>query len=324
MYKLLFWIVSRRMDAEMAHRLGFWLIRTLAVFPGLKVLRRWLAPRDPVLRVQALGLDLPSPLGLAAGFDKDALGVDELGALGFSLVEIGTVTTQPQLGNPRPRLFRLVRDRALINRMGFSNSGAAAAATRLRHGSARKVVVGVNIGRTKIVSKADTITDYVASARLLAEVADYLVVNVSSPNTPGLRNLQAVQHLRPLLVEVRQALDATSTRRVPLLVKIAPDLMDEDIDGIADLAIELKLDGIIAINTTISREGLITDPRQVNAAGAGGLSGAPLKERALAVLKRLHNRVGDRLVLVAVGGIETSDDAWERICAGATLVQAYT
>jgi|SRR5215470_5543838 len=327
MYGLLFWMVFRHLPAETAHRLGLGLIRLVAAVPGLGwLLRRWLTPRDPVLRVRAFGVELAGPLGLAAGFDKDARGADALGALGFAFVEVGTVTARAQPGNPKPRLFRLVEDRALVNRMGFNNSGAHAAAKRL---GARKrlthgVAVGVNIGKSKLTPEGEAAADYAASARVLADGADYLVVNVSSPNTAGLRDLQAVKHLRPLLVGVRDALDEVNSRRVPLLVKIAPDLADEDIDAVADLALELGLDGIIATNTTTSRAGLVTDPARVEELGAGGLSGAPLKERSLAVLRRLHGRVGDRLVLVAVGGIATAEDAWIRIQAGATLVQAYT
>lgn len=325
MYKLLFSVVLRRLPAEAAHRLGFGFIRAAAAVPGVSwLLRRWLAPDDAVLRVQAFGIDFPGPLGLAAGFDKDALGPDALGALGFAFVEVGTVTAQSQPGNPRPRLFRLPGDRALINRMGFNNHGAAAAAARLRARQARPLAVGVNIGKTKIVPESEAAADYVASTKLLADVADYLVVNVSSPNTPGLRNLQAAVQLRPLLAAVRAALDSVSARHVPLLVKIAPDLADSDIDAIADLALDLGMDGIIATNTTVTRDHLASDPADVEAAGAGGLSGAPLRQRALHVLRRLRARVGDHLVLVAAGGIETSDDAWERIRAGATLVQAYT
>jgi dihydroorotate dehydrogenase len=324
MYRLLFSILFRRLPAETAHRLGFGLTRMVTAAPGLGgLLRRRLAPRDPVLRVRALGLDLPGPLGLAAGVDKDALAPDALGALGFAFVEIGTVTAQSQPGNPVPRLFRLTADRALVNRMGFNNAGAAAAAGRLRARD-RGVPVGVNIGKTKAVAEHDAVADYVASARLLAEVAGYLVVNVSSPNTPGLRDLQAVEHLRPLLAGVRSALEQSSTRRVPLLVKIAPDLADEDIDAVADLALELGLEGIVATNTTTSRDGLRTSAAEVSAIGPGGVSGAPLKDRSLTVLRRLHARVGNRLVLVGVGGIETAEDAWARIQAGATLVQAYT
>ena len=371
-YEVLYRALLRHLPAEAAHRAGFWLIRTAGALPAVNwLLRRWLAPRDPVLRVQALGLDLPGPLGLAAGFDKDARGVAALAALGFAFIEVGTVTAQPQPGNPRPRMFRLPADRAVVNRMGFNNAGAAAAAERLRarqlqaaarpgrrarrggdgrRGGARRsgrrardqVVVGVNIGKTKAVPADEAIADYETSARLVAGVADYVVVNVSSPNTPGLRDLQAVSSLRPLLTAVRAALDGqgrprreprgpeaangetAAGRRVPLLVKIAPDLADDDVDAIADLAVELGLDGIIATNTTTARPDLVSDPALVAAAGAGGLSGVPLRPRALEVLRRLHVRAGDRLVLIAAGGIETADDAWERIAAGATLVQAYT
>ncbi len=333
MYKLLFSAVFRRMPAELAHRVGFALIRGAAAVPGVSwVLRWWLAPRDPVLRVRALGYDLPGPLGLAAGFDKDALGPGALGALGFAFVEVGTVTAQPQPGNPVPRLFRLPADRALVNRMGFNNHGAAAAADRLMSRPApvpgarpaARVLVGANIGKTKSVPESGAAADYAESARLLAPAADYVVINVSSPNTPGLRALQAAGELRPLITAVQQALKAAARPQLPLLVKVAPDLADEDVDAIADLALELGLAGIIATNTTVSRPQLVSADTQVAAAGAGGLSGAPLRPLALHVLRRLRARVGDRLVLVASGGIETADDAWLRIEAGATLLQGYT
>jgi dihydroorotate dehydrogenase len=334
MYRALFRVVLRRVPAETAHGAAFWLIRVLAGAPGMAgLLRWWLGPRDPVLRVRALGLEFPGPLGLAAGFDKDARAVGGLGALGFGFVEVGTVTASAQPGNPRPRLFRLPADRALVNRMGFNNDGAAAAAARLRQarlrwrwGPGAGPVVGVNIGKTRAVPDAEAAADYAASARAVADVADYVVVNVSSPNTPGLRDLQATDRLRPVLVAVRSALDAAvgGPRRVPLLVKIAPDLTGAEVDAVADLAIELGLDGIIATNTTVSRDGLSSPAAEVAAAGAGGLSGPPLRGPALAVLRRLRERAGDRLVLIAAGGIETPDDAWERIAAGATLVQAYT
>lgn len=217
-------------------------------------------------------------------------------------------------------------DRALINRMGFNNEGSAAVAERLAGREAVfRTTVGVNIGKTKVVPEAEAVDDYVKSTRRLARHADYLVVNVSSPNTPGLRNLQAVDHLRPLLSAVREAADqAVTERRVPLLVKIAPDLADEDIDAVADLAVELGLDGIIATNTTIAREGLglTSEPSLVKE--TGGLSGAPLKSRSLEVLRRLYARVGDDITLVGVGGIENAEDAWQRILAGATLVQGYS
>jgi len=293
--------------------------------PGVRALaRRRLVPRDAALRVRALGLDLPSPVGLAAGFDKDACAFEELGALGFGFVEVGTITAEPQPGNPRPRLFRLPLDRALVNRMGFNNPGARAAAERLAR--PRTTIVGANIGKTKSAPEGDAaIADYVASAESLGPHADYVVVNVSSPNTPGLRDLQSIERLGPLLRAVRAALDrSTPRRRVPLLVKIAPDLADEDVDAIARLALELGIDGIVATNTTVARGGLRSARELVEAAGAGGLSGPPLASRALEVLARLHALAGDRLVLIASGGIETADDAWERVRAGATLVQLYT
>ncbi len=337
MYRLLYRVVLRRVPAEAAHRAGFGLIRGAARVPGAAwLLGWWLGPRDPVLRVRALGLEFPGPLGLAAGFDKDARGTRGLGALGFGFVEVGTVTVRAQPGNPRPRMFRLTADRALVNRMGFNNAGAAGAAARLRgRGRGARArggrtrggpIVGVNIGKTKAVPDEEASADYAASARAVAGVADYVVVNVSSPNTPGLRDLQAAGRLRPVLVAVRAALDGASAggQRVPLLVKIAPDLADAEVDAVADLALELGLDGIIATNTTVSRDGLASPPSQVAAAGAGGLSGPPLRARALAVLVRLRARAGDRLVLIAAGGIETPEDAWERLRAGATLVQAYT
>ena len=331
MYRLVYRVVLRRVPAETAHLLAFGLIRGVARVPGAAwLLGRWLGPRDPVLRVRALGLVFPGPLGLAAGFDKDARGTRGLAALGFGFVEVGTVTARAQPGNPRPRMFRLTADRALVNRMGFNNLGAAAAADRLRR-SRRPggPVVGVNIGKTRAVPESEAAADYAASARAVAAVADYVVVNVSSPNTPGLRDLQATDRLRPVLVAVRAALDAPAAspaggRRVPLLVKIAPDLADQDVDAVADLALELGLDGIIATNTTVARDGLVSPAAEVAAAGAGGLSGPPLRARSLAMLRRLRERAGDRLVLIAVGGIETPDDAWERLRAGATLVQAYT
>jgi dihydroorotate dehydrogenase len=323
-YRLLYWLLLQHLPVEWTHHVSFALLRAAMAVPGVRALvARWCGPRDPALRVRALGLDLPGPLGLAAGFDKEARGADALLALGFGFVEVGTVTAQAQPGNPKPRMFRLTRDRALINRLGFNNQGAAVAEQRLA--AARHGVVGVNIGKTKVVAEDDAIADYVASAERLAPRADYMVVNVSSPNTPGLRNLQAVEKLQPLLAAVRAACDrASPARRVPLLVKIAPDLADDDVDAVADMALALGLDGIIATNTTIGRGGLATPADEVAALGAGGLSGRPLKDRSLAVLRRLRARVGDRLVLISVGGIESADDVWTRITAGATLVQAYT
>ncbi|MDF9812086.1 quinone-dependent dihydroorotate dehydrogenase [Streptomyces sp. SPB162] len=327
MYSLLFQLLFRRMDPERAHHLAFAWIRSAARVPVLRTfVAAVLAPRHKELRTEALGLRMHGPFGLAAGFDKNAVAIDGMAMLGFDHVEIGTVTGQPQSGNPGKRLFRLVQDRALINRMGFNNEGSAAVAARLAaRNPAFRTTVGVNIGKTKVVPEGEAIADYVTSTERLAAHADYLVVNVSSPNTPGLRDLQAVDQLRPLLSAVREAADRTVTaRRVPLLVKIAPDLADDDIDAVADLAVELGLDGIIATNTTIARDGLglASDPALVKE--TGGLSGAPLRTRSLEVLSRLYARVGDRITLVGVGGVTTADDVWERILAGATLVQGYS
>lgn len=320
-YRLLFDRVLVHVDAERAHRVGFAALRASA--PVLGVATRTGAPA-----VRAMGLDLPGPLGMAAGFDKNGVGIDALAALGFAFVEVGTVTGEPQPGNPRPRLFRLPADRAVVNRMGFNNDGAEAVARRLaarRSGRHREVVVGVNIGKTKAVPDDEAVADYEKSTRLLAPHADYLVVNVSSPNTPGLRDLQAAARLRPLLDAVRRQADAvTPGRHLPLLVKIAPDLADKDVLEVADLALELGLDGIVATNTTTGREGLASTPEQVARAGAGGLSGPPLRARALEVLRLLRERVGPDLTIIAVGGISTADDARERLAAGATLLQAYT
>lgn len=295
----------------------------MRVAPVRALLRTALAPPGDALRVSALGSEFRSPLGAAAGIDKDGTWREGLGALGFGFVEVGTVTARPQDGNVGSRIARLPRDRALVNRMGFPSAGAQAVAARLA-GQAPGAAVGVNVGKTRVVALEDADSDYRESVRLLAPHADYLVLNVSSPNTPGLRDLQGPDRLASLVEEVRKELAASSSTRVPLLLKIAPDLEDEDIDAIADQAVELGLDGIVAVNTTVARTGLRTHAREVEAAGDGGLSGAPLKARGLAVLKRLHARVGNRLVLISVGGIETPEDAWQRILAGATLVQGYT
>jgi dihydroorotate dehydrogenase len=326
-YRTLFDKALVRVDAETAHRAGFRAVR--AARPVLDRLDR--PGRRERVPVHAMGIEFPGPLGLAAGFDKNAEGIDALAALGFSFVEVGTVTGEPQPGNDRPRLFRLPKDRAVVNRMGFNNDGAEAVAERLarrrlkRRGS--PVVLGVNIGKSKVVPEHDAdavAADYEKSTRLLAPYADYLVVNVSSPNTPGLRDLQSVERLRPLLVAVRRQADAVTGTHVPLLVKIAPDLSDDDVRAVADLALELGLDGIVATNTTISREGLLSTPEEIAKAGAGGLSGRPLRERALEVLKLLRDRVGPDLTIVAVGGIGDAHDARARLEAGATLLQAYT
>ena len=312
MYRALFDHGFRRMDAERAHRLGFRAIRA-----ARPVLARRSTPGEPV---DAMGLTFPNVLGLAAGFDKNAVGIDAMAALGFGHVEIGTVTGEPQPGNPKPRLFRLPADRAVVNRMGFNNDGAEVVAARLAaRGRRSRPVLGVNIGKSKVVPEDEAVRDYEKSARLLAPHADYLVVNVSSPNTPGLRDLQAVEKLEPILTAVQKV-----AAGVPLLVKIAPDLADKDVLEVADLAVAIGLDGMIATNTTISRDGLSTDAATVEALGAGGLSGKPLAGRADAVMRMLRERVGPSMTLIGVGGITTVEDAQARLDAGATLLQGYT
>ena len=305
-----------RAPPERIHTLVFSALRGATATAATRgTLRRALAPHDPVLASTVFGVRFPGPLGLAAGFDKDGEGLNTWGALGFGYAEVGTVTPLAQPGNPAPRLFRLPADRALLNRMGFNNHGAGQLALRLaRHRP--DVPIGVNIGKSKVTPPEEAAQDYASSARLLGPLAAYLVVNVSSPNTPGLRDLQAVESLRPILAAV---LAETTT---PVLVKIAPDLSDSDVDAVADLALELGLAGIVATNTTISRSGLRTPG--VEDLGPGGISGPPLAPRSLEVLRRLYARVGDRQVLIGVGGIENADDAWERITAGASLLQGYT
>jgi dihydroorotate dehydrogenase len=328
-YEVLFDRVLTRTDAETAHRAAFAALRA-----GEPATRLWgRRVREGLPEVRAMGLTFRGRLGLAAGFDKNAAGVDALAGLGFSFLEVGTVTARPQPGNPRPRLFRLPDDRAVVNRMGFNNDGAELVAARLarlrarwadRSGGSADVVLGVNIGKTKVVPEDDAVRDYESSARLLAPYADYLVVNVSSPNTPGLRDLQATARLEPLLRAVRAAADSVTARHVPLLVKIAPDLSDAEVADVADLALALDLDGVVATNTTVGRSGLRSDPRAVTAAGDGGLSGAPLAGRAEEVLRQLRARVGPALCLVGVGGIDSPDEARRRVEAGATLLQTYT
>ena len=317
MYPLLKAVLFR-FPAERVHHLSFGLLKLLTLVPPLGALVRMvLGVRDPILRHDVLGRTFPGPLGLAAGFDKNAAAVDSWGAIGFGFSEVGTVTASPQPGNPAPRLFRLPEDRAIVNRMGFNNHGAGNAANNLRRRRGGDPV-GINIGKTKVVSASDAVRDYVASTVMLTGLGDYLVVNVSSPNTPGLRDLQAVESLRPILVAVQEA--AT----IPVLVKIAPDLSDEDVDAVTDLALELGLDGIVATNTTISRDGLRTPAARVRALGPGGVSGPPVARRAREVLERVHRRAGGRLVVISVGGVESADDVWDRIVHGADLVQTYT
>ena len=332
MYRYLLRPLLFSLPAETAHHGA---IAAAAVLGGMALARsavRAATPApDPNLALRVWGLPFTSPIGLAAGLDKNGVAVRGLAAFRPSHIEVGTITAQAQPGNPKPRLFRLPSDLAVINRMGFNNAGAAAAAARIeltvgKRGAQRDCVLGINLGKTKSVAVEQALDDYRASVRLLAPLADYLVVNVSSPNTPGLRDLQGEALLRPLLAGVKEEADAWA-QGVPLLLKIAPDLAEAGIDSAVDVALETGCAGLICTNTTIARDGLTTPAERVAACGAGGLSGSPLRHRANAVLARVARRIqnSDRPVpVVGVGGVDSADSAWEKICLGASLVQIYT
>jgi dihydroorotate dehydrogenase len=326
-YDLLFRGVFQRMDPERAHELAFRAIETAGRVPVLRdVVQGLLAPylgqgTGGPGSVEVLGRTVPAPFGLAGGFDKNARAVRGLTMLGFGFVEVGTVTPRPQPGNEAPRMWRELDVRGVRNRMGFNNDGAAEMAERLRTlrrtAAGRAAVVGVNIGKNKSTPAEGAAADYATCARLLAPYADYLVVNVSSPNTPGLRDLQTTAELRPILTATREAADAVTraagVRRTPLLVKIAPDLADDDVDAVADLVLELGLDGVVAVNTTIGHD-----------RGPGGLSGPMLLPRGLEVVARLRRRLGPEPVIIGVGGVTGADDVRAYLRAGADLAQAYT
>lgn len=322
-YRFFFHAVLRRLDAERAHDIAAWCLRVLMKpRTGRTLVRRAFGAKDPILQVRLWGQDFPSPLGVAAGMDKEANWFDSLGPLGFGFVEIGTVTGLAQPGRQGKRIWRLTKDRALLNSMGFPNPGAEVIGERLKRRTG-ETLVGVNLGKSKIVEGADQVAlDYRASVRHVAAHCEYLVVNVSSPNTPGLRDLQADQPLRKLIQEVRDELQSLG-RWCPVLVKISPDVADSDINQIGDLAVELKLDGIVAVNTTVHRAGL-SCPTPADAQGTGGISGAPLKGRSVEVLRLLRARVGTHVPLISVGGVEDAQDVWKRLACGASLVQAHT
>lgn len=334
LYPVLFRHVLARLDPETAHRLTVRALTLAHRVPGGGLLLRRTLGRGvhSSTTTGPLGLAVTSPLGMAAGFDKDAETALALLDLGFGHVEVGTITPLAQPGNDRPRSFRLVEDRALINRMGFNNLGAQAAAARLARIRAtprgRDAVIGVNIGKNKATPAERAVEDYRAGARALAPVASYLAVNVSSPNTPGLRDLQGVDALRPILVAVHA--EASRVRRpdgsaVPVLVKIAPDLHDEDLIAVAELVEEVGLAGVIATNTTIARPAsLRTDPSRIEAIGAGGLSGPVLADRSREVLRLLSTALPSDAVIISCGGVTTAADVRERLTLGADLVQGYT
>jgi dihydroorotate dehydrogenase len=293
---------------------------------GIKTTRKWMQNifmiTDPSLERTLWGLKFPNPVGLAAGFDKDAKYTDALACLGFGFVEIGTVTPRPQPGNPRPRLFRLPVDQALINRMGFNNEGAAAAAARLRDRQ-EKIIIGGNIGKNKDTPNEDALQDYEAAFIDLYEVVDYFVVNVSSPNTPGLRALQDKEPLMKILSRL-QEINKRIGKPKPLLLKIAPDLTNEQLNDIIEIVKETGIDGLVATNTTIDRNSLKTPVGRVEEIGAGGVSGRPLTKRATDVIKYIHQNSQGTIPIIAAGGIFTAEDAMEKLNAGASLVQVYT
>jgi dihydroorotate dehydrogenase len=339
-----------RLSPETAHELA---LDSLSFFLGAAPIRKVVAAGHrgwPLGPIKRFGLEFANPIGLAAGFDKNGTAAESLAALGFGFIEVGTVTSEPQSGNEKPRLFRLASDHALINRLGFNNCGAAQLAENVgRHRP--DCVLGVNIGKSRRVAIADAIPDYLASFNAVYEVADYIAINISSPNTPNLRELQRREPLAELLSALQErndelakgggtgvppvnyAQDARATfrrhhhplhQKKPLLLKIAPDLSEGDLEAIIEVALHANVAGIIATNTTVSRDNLHASPADVEGCGEGGLSGAPLRSRSNEVISLIYRLTQGQLPIVGVGGVFTAEDAWEKICAGASLVQLYT
>jgi dihydroorotate dehydrogenase len=317
-----------RINPERAHYFTFFWLRNIFRIPGMKsIFRKMFVVDDRRLETTVAGLRFPNPVGLAAGLDKDAKMVDEFSALGFGFVEIGTVTPIAQPGNDKPRLFRLPADEALINRMGFNNEGAEAAATRLRKRTS-KIPVGGNIGKNKITTNENAVADYEKCFRALFDTVDYFVVNVSSPNTPGLRALQEKEPLKKLLLRLqeinKELSEKSNTKKKPVFLKIAPDLTDNQLDEIIEVVNDSAIDGIVATNTTISREHLQTEKDSIDQIGNGGLSGKPLTQRSTEVIRYLHQKSNDKIPIIGVGGIHSAADALEKLQAGASLLQVYT
>lgn len=310
-------------DPEVIHHFTFNFIRVVCAIPGVRQLLSGIfSYRSPRLEKTLFGVKFPNPVGLAAGLDKDAAMIDELSAFGFGFIEIGTITPKAQPGNDKPRLFRLPADQGLINRMGFNNKGADNAARNLK-AKRTNIIVGGNIGKNKFTPNEDAVNDYQLCFEALYPYVDYFVVNVSSPNTPGLRELQEKEPLKKLLVSVKM-LSNTKQKPKPVLLKIAPDLTLSQLDDIVEILKETGTDGVIATNTTISREGLITPKDVVEKIGAGGLSGKPVRERSTEVIAYLRAKMGVGYPIIGVGGIMSEDDAVEKLKAGADLVQIYT
>ncbi|HRG78073.1 MAG TPA: quinone-dependent dihydroorotate dehydrogenase [Cyclobacteriaceae bacterium] len=308
---------------EFIHHVTFKILKVGGYVPGLSfVFRKLFSVRDPKLERTLFGITFPNPVGLAAGFDKDAMLIDELALFGFGFIEIGTLTPKPQPGNDKPRLFRLPQDQALINRMGFNNRGVDAAVIKLRKRKSN-VIVGGNIGKNKVTPNDKAVDDYAFCFEALYPYVDYFVVNVSSPNTPNLRELQEKEPLKKLLSEVK-ALNRSKEKPKPVLLKIAPDLNEAQLNDVVEILLETKTDGVIATNTTISRGGLKTDKETVASIGNGGLSGKPLTTRSTEVISFLRSKLGQNYPIIGVGGIMSPEDALEKLKAGADLVQIYT
>ncbi|MGI8599038.1 MAG: quinone-dependent dihydroorotate dehydrogenase [Chitinophagaceae bacterium] len=323
------------LPAEQAHYVAMNFLKVLCSVPFLeKSLQKWFQPNDEKsLKTNLYNLEFKNPVGLAAGFDKNAKYLREIRTLGFAFVEIGTVTPKPQMGNPKPRLFRLPKDKALINRMGFNNDGVEVVAERLRKWRENEVrstnselgifLIGGNIGKNKITSNEDAWKDYEICFNALHSLVDFFVVNVSSPNTPGLRELQEKESLMKILVHL-QNLNKNFDTQKPLLLKIAPDLSLEQIDDVISLSLEINLDGLVAANTTISRENLFTTKNEVEEIGAGGLSGKPLKSRSTEVVKYINQKTNGIIPVIGSGGIFTAEDATEKLTSGASLIEVWT
>lgn len=323
MYKTFFRPLLFLLDAERAHHLVTTLLKIAAAIPGGKsLLRRLYCYDHPGLSRKIMGLTFSNPVGLAAGFDKDAKLIDELACLGFGFIEIGTLTPRPQAGNAKPRLFRLAKDKALINRMGFNNEGVLAAVARLKNRNPG-ITVGGNIGKNKDTPNENAAGDYARCFESLYDHVDYFVINVSSPNTPGLRELQEKEPLRRLLEHVK-ALRAAKPEKKPILLKIAPDLSQQQLDDIVDILLGTRLDGVIATNTSVSRDGLETEKEEIENMGAGGLSGEPIAARSTEVIRYLRGKLGPGFPIIGVGGIMSPEQAVEKLNAGADLIQLYT
>ncbi|MFN2576438.1 MAG: quinone-dependent dihydroorotate dehydrogenase [Pyrinomonadaceae bacterium] len=317
-----------RLSPETAHELA---LSSLSFFLAAAPIRKAVAGRHadwPLGAINRFGLEFTNPIGLAAGFDKNGTAAQGLAALGFGFIEVGTVTSEPQSGNERPRLFRLPSDQALINRLGFNNCGAPQLAENVRR-HPPDCVLGVNIGKSRTVVIPDAISDYLASFNAVYDVADYIAINVSSPNTPHLRELQRREPLGELLTALQKRNDEFAKDRhlesgKPLLLKIAPDLSEAELEAIIDVGLQASVAGIIATNTTVSRDNLRASPADIQAYGPGGLSGAPLRNRSNQIISIIHRLTRGHLPIIGVGGVFTAQDAWEKICAGASLVQLYT